>query len=193
MIGPYKTAFPRIAPNAVVFRNATVLGAVTIGPEASIWPGAVLRGDVNTIVIGARTNVQDNATVHVTTARFPTTIGDEVTIGHNAVVHGATVGNRVLVGMGAGLLDGCRIGNEVLIAAGSLVRGGTIVPDGVLVAGNPAVVKRPLSAEERLSLAGSAATYVECSRNYLTFALHLLYSPQELSGGDEQRQGYNGV
>ncbi len=185
MIGPYKADFPRIAPSAIVFKNATVLGAVIIGPGSSIWPGAVLRGDVNTIVIGERTNVQDNATIHVTTARFPTTIGDEVTIGHNAVIHGATVGNRVLVGMGSVLLDGCHIGNEVLIAAGSLVRGGTSIPDGVLVAGNPAVVKRPLSDEERKSLARSAVTYVECSRDYLTFAPHLLYSPRELSGGDE--------
>ncbi len=193
MIGPYREMFPRIDPAAVVFRNATVLGAVTIGAASSIWPGAVVRGDVNTIRVGARTNIQDNATIHVTSVRFPTTIGDEVTIGHNAVVHGATVGDRVLVGMGAVLLDGCRVGNEVLIAAGSLVRGGTVIPDGVLVAGNPAVVKRTLSDEERAALARSAATYVECSRDYLTFSPHLLYSAEELCGNGEKQKGHNGV
>ncbi len=193
MIGPYRNHVPAVDSSAMIFRNATVLGAVTIGPESSVWPGAVLRGDVNTIRVGARTNIQDNATIHVTTARFPTTIGDEVTVGHNAVVHGAVIENRVLIGMGAVLLDGCRIGSEVLIAAGSLVRGGTVIPDGVLVAGNPAVVKRPLTDEERSSLARSAAVYVECARDYLTFAPRLLYSSAELACGEEQYREHNGV
>jgi len=188
MLGPFRDIFPRIDSSAYVFRSATVVGDVTIGAETSIWPGAVLRGDVNFIRVGKRSNIQDNVTVHVTTARFPTTIGDEVTVGHNAVVHGATIGNRVLIGMGAILLDGCQIGDEVLIAAGSLVRSGTIIPVGVLVAGNPAIVKRALTEDEREMLARSADTYAKCARDYLTFAPYLLYSSEELHSGGRQHE-----
>lgn len=183
MIARYLDTFPRIDKSVAVFRGATIVGDVTIGPEASIWFGAVLRGDVHHIRIGARTNVQDNATVHVTAAKYPTEIGDEVTIAHHTVIHGSIIGDRTLIGMGAVLLDGCRVGSEVIVAAGSLLRTGTVIPDGVLVAGNPATVKRPLTEEERLFLKRSADNYVKYSRNYLTSSPDTLYSPEELKNG----------
>ncbi|HOW52352.1 MAG TPA: gamma carbonic anhydrase family protein [bacterium] len=181
MIAGYLNTFPRIDEKAFVFKGATVIGDVVIGPESNIWFGVVLRGDVNYIRIGARTNIQDNATVHVTTALYPTEIGDEVTVGHNAVIHGSTIGDRTLIGMGAVLLDGCRIGKNVIVAAGSIVRMKSVIPDGVLVAGNPAVIKRDITEDERLFFERSAANYVKYSYNYLTSSSDILYSREELN------------
>jgi carbonic anhydrase/acetyltransferase-like protein (isoleucine patch superfamily) len=180
MIAGYLGTFPRIHEEAFIFKGVTIIGDVEIGPGTNIWFGTVVRGDVNHIRIGARTNIQDNATIHVTTALYPTEIGDEVTVGHNAVIHGSVIGDRSLIGMGAVLLDGCRIGKNVIVAAGSILRMKSVIPDGVLIAGNPAVVKRDITAEERLFFERSAANYVKYSHNYLTSSPDILYSREEL-------------
>ncbi len=179
MIINYLDKKPKIDEGAIVFKTAVIIGDVELKKGANVWFGSVVRGDVNSISIGENTNIQDNATVHVTSDTFPTVIGDEVTIGHNAVIHGTTIGNRVLVGMGAVLLDGCVIGNNCVIAANSILRNGTVIPEGVLVAGNPAKIKRELSADEIDGLKRSAANYVKYSLNYLTYSQDSIYSIEE--------------
>ena len=148
-------------PAAWMADSAVVVGDVVIGPEASLWFHAVVRGDVERVRIGARTNIQDNATVHVTRDRWPTILGDGVTVGHNAVVHGCTVGDHCLIGIGAIVLDGAVLERECLVGAGAVVTPGTHVPAGSLVLGQPARVVRPLRPEEIGSLYASAAGYVE--------------------------------
>jgi gamma-carbonic anhydrase len=180
MITNYLDKIPDIKPGALIFRTAAIIGAVTIGKDSNIWFGAVVRGDVNRIVIGERTNIQDNATVHVTIDVAPTIIGDDVTIGHNAVIHGSTIESRVLIGMGAILLDGCHIGKNSIIAAQSVLRNGTEIPEGVLAAGNPAKIKRELSYDEIEGLAKSARNYVKYSYNYLTYSQSSIYSNDEI-------------
>ena len=159
-------AAPQIDASAYVHSSAHVIGNVHLGSESSVWFHAVVRGDVHAIRIGRRTNVQDNATVHVTRDRYATAIGDEVTIGHNAVVHGCTIGNRCLIGIAAVVLDGCVIGDDCLIGAGSLLTPGTTVPPGQLVLGSPARVVRPLTDGERRTLVQSAANYVANAARY---------------------------
>ncbi|MBP5435109.1 gamma carbonic anhydrase family protein [bacterium] len=176
MIINYLDKIPTIDERAYIFKNATVIGDVTLEAECNIWFGAVVRGDVNSIFIGARTNIQDNVTIHVTTALYPTSIGRGVTVGHNAVIHGSTVGDNSLIGMGAVILDGCKIGKNSIVAANSLLRGGTEVPDGVLFAGNPAKLKRELTEEEIAGLKKSADNYVRYAGNYLTTAAESIYS-----------------
>ena len=121
MLRPFRGVMPTVHETAYVDDSAQVIGDVHIGPESSVWMNVVIRGDVNVIRIGARTNVQDGAVVHVQTGTHPTTIGDEVTIGHGAIVHGCTIENRCLIGMGAILLNGVRVGVESIVAAGSLL------------------------------------------------------------------------
>lgn len=179
MIINYLDKIPSIN-EAFIFKTSVIIGDVTIGKDSNIWFGTVLRGDVNSIKIGERTNIQDNATVHVTTALFPTVIGDEVTIGHNAVIHGSVIGDRVLIGMGAVLLDGCCIGKNSIIAANSVLRNGTQIPDGVLVAGNPATIKRAVTPDELAGLERSAQNYVRYSSNYLTYSPDSIYSSDEI-------------
>lgn len=149
-----------IDSSANVARQAVVVGDVTIGADSCILFGAVLRGDDAPISIGARSNIQDNATVHVGHGH-PTVIGDDVSIGHNAVIHGCSIGDGSLVGMGAVVLNGAKIGRECLVGAGALVLEGQEVPDGHLAVGSPAKVKRPLTPEERAGLRANAAEYVE--------------------------------
>jgi carbonic anhydrase/acetyltransferase-like protein (isoleucine patch superfamily) len=157
---------PRVDASAVVFEGATVVGRVTIGAGSSVWFGAVVRGDVHDVAIGARTNVQDRVVIHVTTDRFGTTIGDEVTIGHAAVLHGCSVADRVLIGIGAIVLDGAEIGERAMIGAGALVTPGTKVPPGHLAVGSPARVKRPLTPDELSHLERSAANYAALAARY---------------------------
>lgn len=145
--------------------NAQVMGQVTLGTASSIWFGAVLRGDNEPIVVGAGSNVQENATLH-TDMGYPTTIGENCTIGHNAIVHGATVGDNSLIGMGATVLNGAKIGNNCLVGAGALVTEGKEIPDGWLIVGAPAVAKRPLSPEAIEGLRKSAAGYQEKMRQF---------------------------
>jgi carbonic anhydrase/acetyltransferase-like protein (isoleucine patch superfamily) len=166
MIAAFDGRAPRIDPSAFVVSSATVIGDVVLGPESSVWFGAVVRGDIEAIRIGARTNVQDNATLHVVGGRFGTTLGDGITVGHNAVVHGCTIEDGALVGMGAVVLDGAVVGAESLIAAGALVAPGTRVPPRSLVLGSPARVLRTLTDDELERIRGSARNYVEYARRY---------------------------
>ena len=142
------------------------LAFASIGPESSVWFGAVVRGDIEAIRIGARTNVQDNATLHVVGGRFATTLGDGITVGHNAVVHGCTIEDGALVGMGAIVLDGAVVGAEALVGAGALVTPGMVVPSRTLVLGNPGKVVRPLSDDELERIRASATNYVGYAARY---------------------------
>ncbi|MFN0253922.1 MAG: gamma carbonic anhydrase family protein, partial [Kofleriaceae bacterium] len=135
--------------------------------ESSIWYGTVVRGDVLPIRIGARTSIQDNTVIHVTSERFGTTIGNDCTIGHSAIMHACTVDDFCLVGMGAILLDGCRIGRGSLVAAASVVTPGTDIPPNSLVMGSPAKVKREVNEKEREQIRDGASHYVELARRYL--------------------------
>ena len=166
MLRPYRTVYPAIDPTAYVDVSAQVIGDVHLGAESSIWMNVVVRGDVNAIRIGARTNVQDLSVVHVMRDLHPTLIGDDVTVGHSAVVHGCTIADRCLIGMGAILLNGCRIGTGSIVAAGSLVTEGMVVPPGSMVMGVPARVKRGLTAEEDASIKRYADNYVHYRLDY---------------------------
>ena len=149
---------PHIDPSAFRAPGSRVIGAVTLHEGASVWYNAVLRADSDTVTVGAGSNVQDNVSVHVDRGH-PVVIGEDVSIGHNAVVHGCTIGDGALIGMGAVVLSGATIGAECLVAGGALVLGGTEVPAGSLVAGVPARVRRQLSAEERAGLRENARVY----------------------------------
>ena len=157
--------FPSIHDTAFVAPGAVILGAVTVGEQASIWYGCVMRGDINHIKIGACSNLQDGCIVHVSD-EYPATMGERVSIGHRAIIHACDVGDEVLVGMGAIIMDGAVIGPRSIIGAGGVVTKGTKVPEGSLVLGSPARVVRPLSLEEQQNNARLAAKYVEVSRRY---------------------------
>ena len=143
-----------------------VVGDVTIGPDTSVWFGSVVRGDVHAVRIGARTNLQDQCVVHVTRDRFPTWIGDEVTVGHRATVHGCTVRDGALVGIAAVVLDGAEVGEEALVGAGALVPPGAKIPPRHLARGVPARVVRPLREDELRRQRERALEYVETARAY---------------------------
>jgi carbonic anhydrase/acetyltransferase-like protein (isoleucine patch superfamily) len=147
--------------------SAQVIGDVQIGEASSIWMNAVVRGDVHWIRIGARSNVQDGTVVHVMNDTHPTTIGDDVTIGHAAIVHGCTIENRVLIGMGAILLNGAHIGDGSIVAAGTLVTEETRIPPHSLVMGSPGRVKRTLSDAEVASILQFSERYVEYRLDYM--------------------------
>ena len=161
VITPLGERRPLVDASAWVADSAVVVGDVVIGPDASLWFHAVVRGDVERVRIGARTNVQDNATIHVTKDRWPAILGTGVTVGHNAVVHGCTIGDHCLIGIGAIVLDGAVLERECLVGAGAVVTPGTQVPAGSLVLGQPARVVRALSADEIAGLHRSADGYVE--------------------------------
>jgi carbonic anhydrase/acetyltransferase-like protein (isoleucine patch superfamily) len=166
VILPYEGKAPRIAPSAWVAEGAVVAGDVELGDESSVWFGSVVRGDVNHVRVGARTNIQDQSVVHVTGGTHPTVIGDDVTVGHRAVLHGCTVHDRCLVGIGAIVLDGAVVGPDAMIGAGALVPPGAVVPPGTLVLGAPAKPKRSLTPEEVAFLKRSAASYVSLAARH---------------------------
>ncbi len=166
MLLPYDGRLPQVDPSAYVQQSAQIIGDVLVGAQSSVWFNAVIRGDVHHIRIGVRTNIQDNATLHVTANRWPTLLGDDVTVGHAVVLHGCRIGNRCLIGMGAIVMDGAEIGNDCLVGAGALVTPGTRVAPGQLVLGRPAAASRPLRPEELTSLRASAAHYVEHAASY---------------------------
>jgi carbonic anhydrase/acetyltransferase-like protein (isoleucine patch superfamily) len=166
VIRAFKGKHPAIADTAFVADNATVIGDVTIGPLSSVWFGAVVRGDVFHVRIGAETSIQDNTVIHVTHDRYPTVVGDRVTVGHGVVLHGCTVRDLVIVGMGSIILDQAEVGERCIVGAGALVTPGTKIPPGHLVVGAPARVKRPLTEDELEWLGSSAAHYVELTRAY---------------------------
>jgi carbonic anhydrase/acetyltransferase-like protein (isoleucine patch superfamily) len=150
---------PKLGQGVYIARTAVVLGDVTVGDHSSIWYNTVARGDINRIVIGHHTNIQDNAVLHLAD-ELPCIIGDWVTVGHSAIVHACRVGNETLIGMGAVVLDGAVIGNQCLIGAKAVVTPGTSIPDGSLVLGAPAKVARPLSDQQRSELRYWAEKYV---------------------------------
>lgn len=157
---------PQIAPDAYVAGDATVVANVAIGSQASVWHQAVLRGDVARIVLGAKSNVQDGAVVHVAD-NLPALIGELVTVGHKAIVHACTVENEVLVGMGSIILDGAHVGARSIIGANATVKQGMVIPPGSLVLGTPAKIVRELSPEEQDEIKMWALRYVRLSREYL--------------------------
>jgi carbonic anhydrase/acetyltransferase-like protein (isoleucine patch superfamily) len=167
VLRPFRSITPTVHPSAFVDASAQVIGDVHIGAESSIWMNVVVRGDVHSIRIGARTNIQDLTLVHVMRDTHPTVIGDDVTVGHSAVVHGSTIENRCLIGMGAVLLNGCRIGAGSIVAAGALVTEGMVVPSGSMVMGMPAKVRRQLTVEEDASIQWYADNYVRYRLDYI--------------------------
>ncbi|GHH26738.1 gamma carbonic anhydrase family protein [Streptomyces rubradiris] len=154
---------PQVDPEAFVAPTASVVGDVTLHEGASVWYGAVVRGDIEKITVGARANVQDNVTLHADPG-FPVRIGERVSIGHNAVVHGATVEEDCLIGMGATVLNGAVIGAGSLVAAQALVPQGMVVPPGSLVAGVPAKVRRTLTEEEREGVVLNGTLYADLAK-----------------------------
>jgi carbonic anhydrase/acetyltransferase-like protein (isoleucine patch superfamily) len=159
---------PLLGRDVFVAETAVVAGDVHIGDESSIWFGAVLRGDCYPIRIGARTNLQDNVVVHVLAGKAQAVIGDEVTIGHAAVVHGCTIGNRCLIGMGSIVLDGAVLGDDSLLAAGSLVTPGSTFPARSVIVGRPARVVRPANDEDLQRIRDGAKNYLSYSRDFRT-------------------------
>ncbi|MGI8603310.1 MAG: gamma carbonic anhydrase family protein [Verrucomicrobiales bacterium] len=161
---------PVIDPKAFIARSADVLGDVTIGEDASVWYHAVLRGDINRIVVGPRSNVQDGAIIHLADD-YGAMLGELVTVGHKAIVHACTIDNEVLIGMGSIILDGAEIGARSIIGAGALVTMHTKIPPGSLVVGSPARVRRSLSLQEQAEVKTWAEKYVVLSRHYLALGL----------------------
>lgn len=166
MILPFEEHHPVVDPEAWVEDSARVIGRVVLGPEASVWFHTVVRGDGHDIRIGARTNLQDLVTVHITTDLWPTLVGDDVTVGHRAILHGCRLGDRCLIGMGAIVMDGVELGADCLVAAGSVVVPGTKVGDGQVLRGSPARVVRAVTEEERQQFLESARAYVDLARRY---------------------------
>jgi len=156
---------PRIAASAWVADNATVLGNVVLGEDASVWFGVVIRGDTERIEIGRGSNIQDNSVVHAD-AGFPVQVGENVTVGHQAMLHGCSVGDHSLIGIQAVVLNGAKIGRHCLVGAGALVTEGQSFPDGSLILGTPARVVRQLTDEQQRGLEKSAEHYVENARRY---------------------------
>jgi carbonic anhydrase/acetyltransferase-like protein (isoleucine patch superfamily) len=166
LILPYRNKLPKIDPSAFIAQNAVITGDVEIGPDAGIWFGCVMRGDVCNIRIGARTNVQDGTIVHCTRDRWPCLIGADITIGHNAILHGCVLEDGCFVGMGACVMDGAVIEGGAMVAAGALVTPGKRVKKGELWAGNPAKMMRELSEEELAFFPKSVAHYVDLAKEY---------------------------
>jgi len=165
---------PAVGRDVFIADSAVVVGDVSLGDQASLWFGAVVRGDCYPIRIGARTNVQDGVVVHVLGGKARTIIGDDVTIGHAAVVHGCTIGDRCLIGMGSIVLDGAVIGEDSLVAAGSLVTPGTVVPPRSVVMGRPARVTRATGEDELLRIRESAANYIRYALDFMTSCKRVL-------------------
>lgn len=166
MLRSYKGTRPRVHPTAFVDQSAQVIGDVEIGEDSSVWMNVVMRGDVHWIKMGRRSNVQDGTIVHVMNGTHPTTIGDDVTIGHAAIIHGCTLHDRVLIGMGAIILNGAEVGEDSIVAAGTLLPEGMAVPPRSLVMGSPGKVRRALTDADVASILEFASRYVEYRLDY---------------------------
>lgn len=166
MIYPFEGKYPEIHPSVFMTEDAVIIGDVHLAEDVNIWFGAVIRGDVHRVTIGARTNIQDNCTLHETWRKYPLVVGADVTVGHGAILHACTIEDACLIGMGATVLDNALVGSESLVAAGAVVREGFQVPPGSLVAGVPAKVVRALTEEERARLRASATNYLNYVRRY---------------------------
>jgi carbonic anhydrase/acetyltransferase-like protein (isoleucine patch superfamily) len=160
---PHGTKVPTIHPSVFIAEGVQLIGDVRIASNASVWFNSVLRGDINKIEIGERTNIQDGSVLHVT-SELPCIVGNDVTVGHRAIVHACTVGDCCLIGMGSVILDNAKIGSHSLVAAGAVVLENFVVPEGMLVAGVPAKVLRPLTEEEKQGILESARHYVEYAK-----------------------------
>jgi carbonic anhydrase/acetyltransferase-like protein (isoleucine patch superfamily) len=168
MLRPFKGVSPTVAPSAYIDASAQIIGDVHIGDESSVWMHAVVRGDVNHIRIGRRTNIQDGAIVHVMREpSHPTILGDDITVGHGAIVHGCIVEDQCLIGMGAILLNGAHVGSASIVAAGTLVPEGCVIPPRSLVMGSPGKVKRQITDDELEFIRQSADNYVTYRLDYL--------------------------
>jgi carbonic anhydrase/acetyltransferase-like protein (isoleucine patch superfamily) len=167
MIANFENKAPQLGKEVFIAEGAHVIGDVHIGAGSSIWFNSVVRGDVHFIRIGERTNIQDNSVVHVTGGVHPTVVGNEVTVGHRVILHGCTIEDRALIGMGAVVMDGAVIGRETIIGAGAVVTPGTKIPPRVLALGSPCKVVRELNKEEIQFLEGSALHYYELAKKYL--------------------------
>ncbi len=167
MIYTYKDIAPKLPKSVFVAPNAAIIGDVEIGEDSSVWFNSVIRGDVHQIRIGERANIQDGSVLHVTYQKWALEIGNNVTVGHGAILHGCTINSNCLISMGARVLDGAQVGEFSLVAAGSLVLQGYKVPSNSLVAGVPAIVKRTLTQEEIEQIKASAERYVKYKDGYL--------------------------
>ena len=166
MIHSYRGITPNIDPSVFVAEGAHIIGDVVIGKESSVWFNAVIRGDVNYIRIGERTNVQDGCLLHVRHKEYPLIVGSDITVGHGVILHACVIKDFCLIGMGAVVLDDAEIGEYTLVAAGSVVREHAVIPEGVLAAGVPARVVRRLTTEEKGMLAQSARNYLGYVKSY---------------------------
>lgn len=170
---PYREIYPTIGNSVYVDESAVIVGDIVLADDVSIWPLVAARGDVNKITIGARTNIQDGCVLHVTRKGYGVpdgyclSIGEDVTVGHKCMLHGCTLGSRILVGMGVIVMDNATIADDVIVGAGSLVPPNKVLESGYLYMGSPVEKKRPLSAEEKRFLIASAANYVELKNEYL--------------------------
>lgn len=182
IILPYKGAWPDIADTAFVAPGAVVIGNVAIGDEVSIWFNTTVRGDIAPITIGARSNVQDGTLVHVN-EDAPVVVGEDVTIGHTAIIHGTTIGNRTLIGMGAIIMSYTEVGADCVIAAGALISERTVVEDGTVMVGVPAKPRGPLGESQRAHLEGIHGRYVEVSQVYKR-ELGGLYEMERIADAD---------
>lgn len=163
---PFQGIEPKLAEGVFIASGGVVIGDVELGRDTNVWFNTVIRGDVNRIRIGDRTNIQDNTTVHVTSGTGPTTIGSDVTIGHNCVIHACTIGDQSLIGMGSTILDGAVIESRCFIAAGSVVTPGKVMPSGMMCMGSPAKPVRALNEMELKFLQQSAKDYVKTANAY---------------------------
>jgi len=167
MLKPYKDKLPIISSTAFIENSAQVIGDVTIGDESSVWFNAVVRGDVNYIRIGNRTNIQDGTVIHVTHDTHPTILEDDITVGHSVSIHGCVIRSRVLIGIGAIVLDGAEVESDCVIAAGALVPEGKKIPSGWLAMGAPAKPVRELTPQERKKLLEYAKNYIKYKNEYI--------------------------
>jgi carbonic anhydrase/acetyltransferase-like protein (isoleucine patch superfamily) len=165
-IRPYRGTHPQIDASAYIDPAAIIIGDVHIGEDSSVWPCTVIRGDVNHIRIGTRTNIQDGSILHVMRDEWPLTLGDDITIGHGVMLHGCTIESRCLIGIGAILLNGVRIGAGTIVAAGTLIPERTVIPPGSLVMGSPGKVKRTLTDDDQKSILDYAQRYIEYKNIY---------------------------
>lgn len=163
----YNGVHPKVGEQAFLAETATLIGDVEVGARSSIWYGTVLRGDGHHVRIGEETSIQDNSVVHVVSGNHPAVVGSRVTIGHSVIVHGCTIGDACIIGMGAIVMDRARVGENCIVGAGALVTPGTHIPDGHLALGSPARPRRKLTPEEVEWIQTSAAHYVEVAASYL--------------------------
>jgi gamma-carbonic anhydrase len=165
-IRPYRGKSPQIAASAYIDPAAVIIGDVVIGEDSSVWPMSVVRGDVHTIRIGSRTNIQDGCVLHVMRDEYALALGDDVTVGHSVTLHGCTIESRVLIGMGCVILNGAVVGSNSIVAAGTLITERTVIPPGSLVMGSPGKVKRTLTAIDQHSIERYAERYVSYKNIY---------------------------